>query len=393
MLQVLGTKSEKYRIPEEVMELYEWRNGQTEGVPFFDVLRFQPFAEAVEYGNLVEEYFDGTFPLMIFQELFYDAGYQARCGLNEEKVVPAYRWDHGDDRIETESFTELLTAVAEGFESGVFRLNRSEGFDTDENTWDSILVRHHPDRIRCVRALLRREWTGLSSEQLRDAFYDLVRMNHPETPPLIHEFLGDNRDLPERDYNAFHAVFGAGFTIGDVWTRDFALTLIFSENVAARKAALLSLAWSWRGELRLTTQHIDALIHQIMSDPRSDSDNRERAMLLGVAGDRRAIPVLLLLLAECGSRDEAIATIRALARLEAVEAEPILVAMTQEQDPGTRISAIRALAELGFRDDRVEQAAKTYFREMFQRFGTWPEQEDSPVVQRWKDEAAESNAD
>lgn len=315
MLQIMGPTSAKYQIPDEVVELYGWRNGQSQALPFFDVLRFQSFEEAVEYGNLVEEYFDGTFPLMIFQELCYDAGYQARCGANREKIAPAYRWDHGNERIETESVAELLTAVAEGFESGVFRLNGSEQFDTDENGWDSILVRHHPDRIRCVRALLHREWTGLTSEELRDAFYDLVRMNHSETPPLIHEFLGDNPDLPERDFDAFHAVLGAGFTIGDVWTRDFALGLIFSENVSARRAALSSLAWSWRGELRLNTQQVDALIAQIMSDPQSDSDNRERAILLGVSGDRRAIPALLRLLAECGSRDEAIATIRALARL------------------------------------------------------------------------------
>src|SRR5207249_1110216 len=69
MHQIMGTKAAQYRIPEEVVELYAWRNGQSGDVPFFDVLRFQPFEDAVEYANLVEEYSDGEFPLVVFKEL------------------------------------------------------------------------------------------------------------------------------------------------------------------------------------------------------------------------------------------------------------------------------------------------------------------------------------
>ncbi len=36
MRQVMGPKASQYRIPEEVIELYAWRNGQSEHVPFFD---------------------------------------------------------------------------------------------------------------------------------------------------------------------------------------------------------------------------------------------------------------------------------------------------------------------------------------------------------------------
>jgi hypothetical protein len=206
MLEILGSKREKFQVPEEIVELYSWRNGQSEGVAFFDVLRFQPFEEAVEYGNLVEEYFDGVFPLMIFQELNYDAGYQARCGPNEAETAPAYRWDHGDERIEIESFAGLISAVAEGFESGTFRFNGSEAFETDEGAWNSILVRHHPDRLRSVSALLHREWKELNAEQLRDAIYDLVRVRHPELPLLIRQFLGDNPGVIERDFDGYQAI-------------------------------------------------------------------------------------------------------------------------------------------------------------------------------------------
>jgi len=114
------------------VQLYAWRNGQNGQVPLFDVLRFQPFDEAVDYGNVVEEYFDGSFPLMILQEPCYDGGYQARCGCSDAMTVPAYRWDHGEERIETESLSEFFRAVAEGFERNAFLVNDSGGFETDE---------------------------------------------------------------------------------------------------------------------------------------------------------------------------------------------------------------------------------------------------------------------
>jgi hypothetical protein len=155
---------------------------------------------------------------------------------------------------------------------------------------------------------------------------------------------------------------------------------------------LLSLAWSWHGELSLTAQHVDALIAQIMANPQSEAENRERAMLLGVSGDPRAISALVRLLAECGHSDEAIAAIRALARLRAVDTQRILLAFAETQkDLGTRISAIRALVELGFQEnERVEIAAKKYFQEMFEQFGNRPDQEEVAILQRWKEEATES---
>ena len=91
--RIMGPKEKLYRIPTEVVELYRWQNGQAGEVPFFDSLRFQPFEEAVAYGNLVEEYFSGAFPLMLFQEFGYDAGYQVRCGTGKVKIAPVYRWD------------------------------------------------------------------------------------------------------------------------------------------------------------------------------------------------------------------------------------------------------------------------------------------------------------
>lgn len=388
MLEVMGPISAKYRIPEEVVELYRWRNGQAGAVPFFDVLRFQPFEEAVEYGNLVEEYSDGMFPLMVFQDLSYDAGYRFICGPKEEKLAPACRWDHGDERVETSSLADLLSAAAEAFEGGVFQPNGSGDLDTQEDAWNSILVRHHPGRIRSVNDLLHRQWAALSSDRIRDALYDLVRMNHAETPALVREYLVENPDLPERDFETFYAVLSTGFTIHDEWTRDFALSLVLSQRSRARQTALSFLAWMWQGELSLTPQHVQELIDQLTSSPPSDSDNRERAMLLGVSGDSGAVPALLRLLeVSSADRDTRIAALNALERLRAVEARPVfLIIAKSDSDPGTRIAAVRALVELGFEDAPVEAAAKAYFREMLQQFGTFSTEGEKPTIKRWIEE-------
>jgi hypothetical protein len=395
MQRIMGPKNAQYRIPDELVELYAWRNGQAGAVPFFDVLRFQPFGDAVAYANLVEEYFGGAFPLMVFQDLNYDAGYQFRCWPVEQKSAPAYRWMHGDERIETPSLADLLSAVAEAFECGAFRPNDIEGLDTDEDVWNSVLVRYHPDRIRGVNALLHRQWAELSGEELRDAFCDLVRINQTETAALVRECLGDSPDRPVFDFETIYAVLSVGIGIQDGWTRDRALSLAFGQDPRVRRAALTSLAWSWRGELPLTAQHVDGLIDQIMTSPASDHSNRERAMLLGVSGDRRAVPALLRLIndppADCGARDTRIAALRALGRLQAVETRQVCLTIAEtDTDPGTRITAVRALLDLGFEDAPVEAAAKAYVREVLLPFGNLPEQDEDPTLKRWIEEAKQS---
>jgi HEAT repeat protein len=155
------------------------------------------------------------------------------------------------------------------------------------------------------------------------------------------------------------------------------------------------LAWSWRGELPLTAQHVDGLIDQIMTSPASDHSNRERAMLLGVSGDRRAVPALLRLIndppADCGARDTRIAALRALGRLQAVETRQVCLTIAEtDTDPGTRITAVRALLDLGFEDAPVEAAAKAYVREVLLPFGNLPEQDEDPTLKRWIEEAKQS---
>ena len=101
-------------------------------MPFFDVLRFQPFKEAVAYGNLVEQYFDGVFPLMLFQELNYDAGYQVRCGTEEQSMRRRTDGNMMTNILRAASLTDLLTAVAEAFEAGVFCPNDAGELETNE---------------------------------------------------------------------------------------------------------------------------------------------------------------------------------------------------------------------------------------------------------------------
>ncbi len=99
MHDIMGTKAAKYRIPDEVVKLYSWRNGQIGNVPFFDVVRFLPFEDAVAYASLAEEYSIGEFPLMVFQELNYDAGYRFKVRAWEAEArtrLPLDTWGGTD---------------------------------------------------------------------------------------------------------------------------------------------------------------------------------------------------------------------------------------------------------------------------------------------------------
>jgi hypothetical protein len=61
-----------------------------------------------------------------------------------------------------------------------------------------------------------------------------------------------------------------------------------------------------------------------------------------------------------------------------------------DTDPGTRITAVRALLDLGFEDASVEAAAKAYVREVLAPFGDLPEQDEGPTLKRWIEEARQS---
>jgi hypothetical protein len=390
-------KAEEFRIPEEVVELYEWRNGQSAEAPFFGGFRFQPFDKAVEYGQFFDEGFPHEFRLLVFQEFDYGCthGYGVQCRTDDQKSAPVFRWMHEDERIETTSLSALLSAVEEAFEAGAFRPNDQGEFDTDDNLWNSIVLRHHPDRARCVDAVLNREWQGLTAEELRNAFGDLALSNHSETAACVREYFAGLGDGLIRDRETLSTVLGIGIMIQDEWCRDYALRLARSEDPAIRRIGLLELALGWRGELSLSPEDVDELVEQVMSSPVSDLANRERAMLLGRSGDPRAVQPLLLLLDGTGvagcARDTRIEALRALGQLHAVEARQVCLAIaTKDPDSGTRITAVRALLELGFEDAPVEAAAKAWIREMHPRFGTLSLDDENPTLIRWVDEVRQS---
>jgi hypothetical protein len=117
-------------------------------------------------------------------------------------------------------------------------------------------------------------------------------------------------------------------------------------------------------------------------------------MLLGVSGETRSVPALLRVINDqFSSRDAKIAALCALGRLRAVETRQVcLVIAETDPDPGTRITAVRALVDLGFEDAPVEAAAKAYFREMLPQFGSLPMREETSPLKRWMEEVKESLA-
>ena len=75
-------------------------------------------------------------------------------------------------------------------------------------------MRHHPDRVRCVNALSDRRFTEMTGEELQNAFYDLGRMNHRETPRFSYgQYLEGGPDCGPRDRDTFHAVLRTGVSM------------------------------------------------------------------------------------------------------------------------------------------------------------------------------------
>ncbi len=242
-----------------------------------------------------------------------------------------------------------------------------------------------------MNALLNRRWEELSGDQLRQAFFGLWRMNHTQTAALVRECLEGGPERGVADFETSQALLRVGIEIQDDWSRDYALSVALDRDFQARGQALMLLAWRWKGELSLTAGQVDRLIDQIMTSGPSDLANRERAMLLGVSRDCRAIPALLRLLDQSptnlAGRDTRIAALRALGRLQAIEARQICLTVAEsDSDAGTRITAVRTLLQLGFEDARVEAAAKTWIREMLLNAVKLDGRDEPPTMKRWIDQ-------
>ena len=150
-----------FHVPEEVYELYQWRNGNPDcGV--FVYHRLLNLDTALEYSQGINDTYwlkvraeDGD-PLYLFPIFDFDGEYFAVSGSDSpNQTTPIFHigCDDGSVSFAFTSLTQMMAAIAECYETGVYAV-RSDGkvTVTDEIRFGEIRRKHNPGSVESLYA-------------------------------------------------------------------------------------------------------------------------------------------------------------------------------------------------------------------------------------------------
>lgn len=141
----------QFRLPQELYELYQWRNGSNriaKNVYFFKYYRFLPLEESLKIlFNIIEkdtllmgEIFPyGWFPIFAFGNEYYGV---IGSEIAKKSSLIVYVCDYED--ISYTSLTGMMQTIAECYQTGVYYLNE-EGFGkTKQEAEDILIAKYNP---------------------------------------------------------------------------------------------------------------------------------------------------------------------------------------------------------------------------------------------------------
>lgn len=151
-----------FRLPKEVYELYQWRNGTCYGeedfAGFFDGLAFislesalQKYNELIEYANEWAEknwcdpneiWSLNWFPLF-YKEVDHEDYYIVICDQEEKETLPVlFRQSEAPELLtQYTSLTNMMLTIAEYYETGAYYVQTDEF----ERTLESIRYKYNPE--------------------------------------------------------------------------------------------------------------------------------------------------------------------------------------------------------------------------------------------------------
>lgn len=148
------TSSLPFPLPDEVTELFAWRNGTKRGAaPFQDMALFPvwflpPIEQAVEeYRGLTVGLADfwpaDSFPILFSGSGDY-LGVRCRTAPGGTGEVNSYRLGNTEAIIECSGLKEMLQTVLASYEEGVFFVDADGDFDVDDERFAEVARRFNP---------------------------------------------------------------------------------------------------------------------------------------------------------------------------------------------------------------------------------------------------------
>ena len=196
-----------FRLPEEVYQLYQWRNGSTAEarVEFLPQYRFLSLEEAIAEwqfvdhlareiyenldGNPQQELIDSSecHWLPLFAE---DGNYYVISGDTESRETASIShrfYINFELKLQFDSLTEMMEAIAECFDTRAYYFDLYSYLNADYVRAAQVWLRHQPWRSTNVATVLNNQSENLSDEDLWQAYFDLIETQHPQTLSVLAE--------------------------------------------------------------------------------------------------------------------------------------------------------------------------------------------------------------
>jgi cell wall assembly regulator SMI1 len=155
-----------FKLPKEIYELYQWRNGTQEDAKAicFPTINFLPISRSVKSSKGCNEYIEKykklvgeegqwyeTSPLFLFIE--NNGNY---CGIplveyQEEKLVVVEIGEGEMARIFYASLTDMMLTLAECYETGAYYLNEHNFINEDKGKADRVFYKYNADLTASCR--------------------------------------------------------------------------------------------------------------------------------------------------------------------------------------------------------------------------------------------------
>ncbi|HLP91409.1 MAG TPA: SMI1/KNR4 family protein [Nostocaceae cyanobacterium] len=153
-----------FRLPQEVYDLYQWRNGMQNDEMIFVYHYFLTLDQAIElalmypdnYGlnsdffkqhRQAEGYPSYVFPLFEFEGEYFAVG----ANTTELETYPVFHIHHGETFAFT-SLTNMILTIAECYETGVYTTTPDGDFELDYQQFGAIRRKYNPGAAELIYA-------------------------------------------------------------------------------------------------------------------------------------------------------------------------------------------------------------------------------------------------
>lgn len=215
-----------FRLPEEVYQFYQWRNGgsiestcgsSSHRVPIRLLYSYQLLSleEAIAersfaceiYCEVCEDEEDEASDPHHWLPLFADEGnyYVVKGDTESQATAAIFHSDSYSDELELEfdSLATLISAIAECFETGAYYFENTAWLRCDRVREKQVWLKYQPQRTANSVSVLDEQIHHLSEKEWQQACFDLAESQHPQALAFFAQKLEDTEAEYQRCYNLF----------------------------------------------------------------------------------------------------------------------------------------------------------------------------------------------